>query len=247
MDWTAEASPRRLARIAGWLYLINIVFGFFAIGYVPGALQVTGDAAATARNIQENALLYRLGLVAHMTILLTNIPLTVIWYEVFKVVNRRVVLLVVFFSLVGTAIEAANLLPQFLPLVLLDRGFYASALTTEQIQVLAYIPFDIYTNSYSIYITFFGCFGLTLGYLVFRSTFVPRVLGLLMALGGLAYVFSSFANFLAPVFAARLFPLIALPSLLGEGSLCLWFLLIGVNVGRWQAQAQKEIALSRRG
>src|SRR5438132_1327328 len=100
MDWIAGASPRHLARIAGSLYFVNIVPGFFAIGYVPGVLQVVGDAAATARNIQENALLYRLGLVAHIAVLATNIPLTAIWYELFKVVNRRVVLLVVFFSLV---------------------------------------------------------------------------------------------------------------------------------------------------
>jgi hypothetical protein len=241
MDWIARASPRHLARTAGCLYFINIVLGFFAIGYVPAALQAAGDAAATARNILDNVLLYRFGLVAHMTILATNIPLTVIWYELFKVVNRRVVLLVVFFSLVGTAIEAANLLSEFLPLVLLERSLYSSAFTVEQVQALAYIAFDMHANNYSIYIMFFGFFGLTLGYLVFRSTFVPRVMGVLMAFGGLAYLFSSFANFLAPAFAASLFPLIALPSFLGEGSLCLWFLVIGVNVHRWQEQAAKTV------
>ena len=125
----------------------------------------------------------------------------------------------------------------WIPLAFLERSLYSSAFTVEQVQALAYIPFEMYANNYSIYITFFGFFGLALGYLVFRSTFVPRAMGVLMAFGGLAYLFSSFANFLAPAFAASLFPLIALPSLIGEGSLCLWFLLIGLNTQRWREQA----------
>src|SRR5215831_9249091 len=116
MKWIAGASPQHLARIAGSLYLIIIVGGFFAIGYVPAALVVPGDAAATAHNILAHELLYRLGLVAHMIILVCNIPLALIFYELFKVVNRRLALLVVFFSLVGSAIEGANILNQFAPL-----------------------------------------------------------------------------------------------------------------------------------
>jgi Domain of unknown function (DUF4386) len=115
----AEASPRHLARIAGALYLIIIVEGLFATGYVPAALVVPGDAAATAHNILAHELLYRLGLVAHIIVLPCNIPLAVIFYDLFKVVNRRLSLLVVFFTLVGTAVEGANLLNQFAPLMLL--------------------------------------------------------------------------------------------------------------------------------
>src|SRR6266699_2589205 len=96
----AEASPRRWARIAGVLYLINIVGGFFAIGYLPATLVVPGDAAATARNMLAHELLYRLGLVAHIIVVLTNIPMTLIFYDIFKVVNRRLALLDVFFGLV---------------------------------------------------------------------------------------------------------------------------------------------------
>src|SRR5215469_899350 len=102
---TVQVSPRLKARIAGGLYLIIIVGGFFAIGYVPAALVVAGDAAATAHNILAHELLYRLGLVAHMINLVCNIPLALIFYELFKVVSRRLALLVVFFTLVGTAIE----------------------------------------------------------------------------------------------------------------------------------------------
>src|SRR5216683_5986430 len=84
-----QASPRQLARIAGGLYLFNIVGGAFAIGFVPAMLVVSGNAAATAHNIQANELLYRSGLLAHAMVTATNIPLAVIFYDLFKVVNRR--------------------------------------------------------------------------------------------------------------------------------------------------------------
>jgi len=104
--------------MAGSLYLLNILAGFFAIGFVPATLIVSGDVAATAHNLQTHELLYRLGLAAHLLPILSNMPLAVIFYDLFKVVNRRLALLVVFFTLVGTAVEAANLLNQFVPLVL---------------------------------------------------------------------------------------------------------------------------------
>jgi hypothetical protein len=152
-------------------------------------------------------------------------------------VNRRLALLLVFLTLVGTAIEGANMLNQFVPLVLLDSQRYTGALTVEQLQALAYLPLEMLTVSYATHIVFFGCYGLTIGYLVYRSTFLPRAVGVLMTLGGMAYLISSFAIFLAPSFAAQLFPYIGLPSLVGEGSLCLSLLVIGVNVQRWQERA----------
>jgi len=108
----AAVSPRQLARIAGGLYLLNIVAGFFAIGVVPAILVVAGDAAATVQNIQANQPLYRAGLAAHLIPIVCNVPLVVILYDLFKVVDRRVALLLVFYSLVGTAVETANLLNQ---------------------------------------------------------------------------------------------------------------------------------------
>ena len=237
MERITKAWPQRWARIAGGLYLINILAGFFAVGYVPAAIVVTGDVAATAHNIEAHELLFRLGLVAHVIILCTNVPLAVIFYDLFKVVNRRLALFVAFFTLVGTAVEGANLANQFAPLALLGRGHYASGLTTEQLQALAYMPLDLLGVSYAISSVFFAFYGVAIGYLVFRSTFLPRALGVLLAIGALCYLTYSFAIFLSPEFAARLVPYIQLPSLVGEGSLCLWLLIIGVNVERWKEQA----------
>ena len=233
MEPRAGASPRQLARIAGGLYLLNIVAGFFAIGVVPAALVVSGDAAATVANIQANQLLYRVGLAAHMIPIVCNVPLVVILYDLFKIVERRIALLVVFYSLVRTAVETANLLNQFTPLVLLD----GAQLGADQVQALAYAPLGLLSIGYAIQQVIYAFYLLAAGYLVFRSTFVPRVIGLLLAIGALAYLTYSFASFLSPAFAARLVPYIQLPSLVGEASLCLSLLVIGVNVQRWREQA----------
>jgi hypothetical protein len=243
MDSIAGDSPRQMARTAGALYLINIVFGAFAIGYLPAVLVVSGNAAATAQNIQAHELLYRLGLVAHLIVILTNIPMAVIFYDLFKVVNRRIALLDVFFILVATSVEAASLLNQVAPLVLLGSGPYTSALPAAQLQALAYLPGDLSAISYSIYGVFYGFDIICVAYLVLRSMFLPRVVGVLLAIDGLAYLVYGFANLLAPGFAAHLVPWIQLPAPLGEGSLCLWLLVVGVDVKRWKERASAAIRM----
>ena len=233
----AGASPRQLARIAGALYLLNIVAGFIAIGLVPAILFVEGDVAATLRNIQANELLYRLSLAAHMIPILCNVPLVVILYDLLKGVNKRLALMMVFYSIVGTAVESANLLDQFTPLVLLDGAQGLQALTADQMQALAYAPLRLQTFGYDVQQVIYAGYLLAAGYLVFRSTFLPRVIGVLLAIGAVSYLIYSFASFISPEFAAHLVPYIQLPSLIGEGALCLVLLVIGVNVQRWKGQA----------
>src|ERR671939_377126 len=240
MDSIADTGPRQLARIAGALYLINIVLGAFAISIVPAIVVVAGDAAATAHNIQTHELLYRLGLVAHLVVTVTNVPLALIFYELFKVVNRRLALLDAFFILVATAIEAAGLLNEFAPLVLLGSESFASALPPAQLQAVAYLPNALSGIDYSLHTVFFGFAILIFAYLVVRSRFLPRAIGVLLAIDGLAYLVYSFTDFLAPGFAAGLVPWIQLPALFGEGSLCLWLLVVGVNVERWKEWTRIE-------
>lgn len=237
MDVSAGTSPRRLARTAGALYLLNIVLGGFGFGVVPALLVVSGDAAATAHNIQTHELLYRLGLAALVAECVTNVPLAVIFYDLFSVVNRRLALLVVFFTLVGTAVQAAGLLGQFVPLLLLGGGPYANALPQAQVQALAYLPGDLSAMSYAVTEVFFGFYAICLGYLVLRSTFLPGVIGVLLVIDGLAYLVYSFAELVAPGFAAHLVPWIQVPVLPSEGLLSLWLLVAGVSVERWRRRA----------
>jgi Domain of unknown function (DUF4386) len=241
MDSLWDTSPRRLARIAGALYLINILGGAFAIGFVPAVLVVSGDAAATAHNIQAHALLYRFGLAVHVAVTVTNVPLAVIFYDLFKVVNRRLALLDASFILVATAIEAAGIQNEFAPLFLLGSGPYAGAIPAAQAQALAYLSSDLSGIGYSIHTVFFGLDIICFAYLVLRSTFVPGAIGVLLAIDGVAYLLYSFADLVVPGFAAHLVPWIQLPALIGEGALCLWLLVVGVDVGRWTERAGAAI------
>jgi hypothetical protein len=242
MDSITGASPRQLARAAGALYLINIVFGAFAIGVVP-AMLIVPDVAATAHNIQTHELLYRLGLAAHVVVTLTNIPMALIFYDLLKVVNRRLALLDVFFTLVATAVEAAGILNDSTSVVLLGSRHYTSALPPAQLHALAYLPGDLSTIDYSIYGVFYGFDILCVAYLVLRSTFLPRAIGVLLAIDTLAYLAGGFTDFLAPGVAAHLVPWIGLPTIAGEGSLCLWLLVVGVDVERWKERASAAIRL----
>ncbi|MDN3355616.1 DUF4386 domain-containing protein [Actinomadura sp. DC4] len=234
MDVISGTSPQRLARIAGALYLVNIVAGAFAIGLVP-AMLIKPGIATTVQNIQTHELLYRLGLVAHILVTITNIPMAVIFYDLFKVVNRRLALLDVFFTLVATSAEVAGLLNQFTPVVLLGNGHYANTLSTAQLQALAYLPSDLSTIDYSIYGVFFGLDIMCVAYLLLRSTFMPSTIGVLLAVDALAYLVYGVADLLSPGFTAHLVPWAQLPTILGEGSLCLWLLIAGVDVDRWKS------------
>jgi hypothetical protein len=194
-------SVQRLARIAGALYLVNIVAGAFAIGYV----------SSVAPTIQANQALFRAGVAAHLIVTLTNPPLTLIFYELFKIVNRRLALLAAFFSLVATGIEGASLFGQVGHLV---------------------VP------AYDVYAVFFGFDLMTTGYLVYRSNFLPRAIGVLLVVDGVSCVLYSFVDILAPGFAGYLVPWIQLPILAGEGSLTVWLLVAGVNAARWTERAR---------
>lgn len=237
-----DASPRRLARTAGALYLVNIVLGAFAIGVVP-AILTKSDVAATAHNIQTHELLYRLGLAAHVVVTVTNIPMALIFYDLLKVVNRRLALLDVFFTLVATAVEAAGILNDSAPSVLLGSSRYTNALPPAQLHALAYLPGDLSTIDYSIYGVFYGFDILCVAYLVYKSTFLPRAIGVLLAIDTLAYLAGGFTDFLAPGAAAHLVPWIGLPAIAGEGSLCLWLLVAGVDTERWKERARAAIRM----
>src|SRR5262249_10297053 len=162
-------------------------------------------------NIQANQLLYRAGLVAQLVEMLSNLPLAVIFYELFKVVNRRVTLLVVFSTLVMTAIGAANMLVQFIPLVMFHREHYANNLAVDQLQALLYLALELGPISYHINSGVFAVYGFSIGYLVFTSTFLPRSIGVLLAIGALSYLTYGLASMISPEFAARLVPYIQLP------------------------------------
>lgn len=229
-------SPQLQARIAGVLYLINILTGVFAIIFVRSALLVPGDAAATAHNILAHEMRFRLGFVAEIVTCLTNIPMAVIFYNLFKIVNRNVARADMFFNLTGTAVEAVMLLNHFAPLIFLQGGNFLRAFTPEQLQVQAYVSLQLQDVGLSIALVFFGFDILLTAYFILSSTFLPRFIGVLLAIEGAGYLINSFTQFIAPALQARIFPYFTATGI-GEVSLCLWLIAMGVNVTKWRKQA----------
>jgi hypothetical protein len=199
-------------------------------------LVVHGDAVATAHNIMTHELLYRLGFAVEVFYCACNMPLILIFFDLFKIVNRSAALLVVLFSLVGTAVESVSLLAHFAPIILLSGGRQLSAFPTDQLQAWSYVSLQFFERGFAIALVFFGFYCFAIAYLIIRSTFFPRIIGALLAIEGLFYLINSFSNFLAPKFAAQFFPFLAVSGV-AEISLCLWLLVVGVNVQRWNEQA----------
>ena len=230
------ASPGLKARIAGGLWLMVIAAS--AVAFMPTSmLIVRNDAAATANNILANESLYRLSVAAELVASLCYVGVTVLLYELLKPVSRSLSLLVAFFGLGGVAIGGLSFLSRLAPLVLLRGDEYLSVFTTSQLQALALTSLSLHMFGISISLVFFGLQCFIAGYLILRSTFLPGILGVLLALGGSAYVIGSFANILSPSFGAVLGPFVVLTALAGEGAVGLWLTIMGVNVPRWREQA----------
>jgi Domain of unknown function (DUF4386) len=234
----AESSPRLKARIAGLLYLVVILGGVFAEMGVRARLVVTGDAAATAHNILTHELLYRWGFVIELICILCNVPLSFLLYDLFKIVNRKLAVMALLFAMIGTAVEGVSLLAHFAPLLLLGKGAYLSAFTEAQLQAATYLSLRMFEHGFMIALSFFGFFCIAQGYLIFRSTFFPRVIFALLLIQGTLYLTNSFAHFLAPAVGDRVFPFLAVSGI-AEVSLCLWLLVVSVNESRWLEQATR--------
>jgi len=229
---TFTEHPRFLARVAGAFYLIITAFALFAYLYVRGHVIVPGDMAQTATNLLAQERLYRLGGAAAAVVVVCNLPLGWILFELLKVVNSRLALLALLFITVSSTIEAVNLSNYFAPLLTFTLPEYRSAFQANEIQALARGPIRMFEYLFSVSLTFFGVFCILVGFLIFRSKFLPAVLGLLMMAAGVTYWINSFRLFLAlPI------PYLPWVTLLVELSLALWLVLVGINEAEWRKQA----------
>jgi len=233
---SAETSPRLRARIAGLLYLVITVAAPFGELFVRAKLVVRDDAAATATNILANQSLYRLGGVADLVAFACDVALAVLFYELLKPASRSVSLLAAFFRLMHAAVVSVATLTYFAPLLFLRGSRHLNGFSAEQLQGLTLVCIRLHGQGYNIGLLFFGIHCVLLGYLIFRSTFLPRILGPLMALAGLCYLTNSLASLLAPAFKAVIYPYILMPAGIAELSLMLWLIVVGVNVQRWKEQ-----------
>jgi hypothetical protein len=233
---TANVSPQLYARIAGVLYLINIGCGIFGEVFVRGHLIVPGNAVATAHNIMASEFLFRCSVVGDLIMHITDVPITLIFYVLLKPVSKNLALLAAMFSMLQTAVLCANKLNLVTVLLLLGGSGYLKAFDPNQLQVLASLSLAQHDYGFGIGLIFFGVSCLVIGYLMLRSGYFPRTLGVMQAIAGICYLINSFALLLSPTLADKMFPAIVIPSFIGELSTCVWLIVRGVNIPMWQKQ-----------
>jgi len=217
--------------------LIIIVIGLFGEAFVRDKLIVSGDAAATARNLMASESLWRFHIAAELLLLICAIVLLTILFVLLRPVSRELTLLALFFNLVSIGLEAATAMYLVVALFPLGNAAYLKAFSPEQLYAMATLSLKSHGYGFGVSLLFFGCFCLVIGHVIYKSGFLPKALGALMQIAGLCYLTDSFSLILSPPVANRLFPAVLIPAFVGEMSLCLWLLLRGVDVHRWKERA----------
>lgn len=225
-------SIKKTARDAGILYLLLAVFGAFGILYIP-SLTIPGDAAATINNIRESESLFRLSFVSGLISQIIFIVLVLVLYKLLKPVNKNQALLMVILALVSVPITMLNQLNQFAALLLLSGADYLKVFPVDQLQAQVMFFLDMSEHGIFIVQIFWGLWLLPFGYLVYKSGFLPRILGILLIVGGFGYVIDFLTIFLWPNID------IAFADFTGFGEVIIlfWLLIKGVNVERWEKRA----------
>jgi hypothetical protein len=234
---TLETSPQVYARIAALLYLVVISAGIIAQMVIGGQIIVDGDAATTASNILAHKDLFQLAFTLYMIEMMCQTALAVLFYILLKPVNRNVALLALVFFLVGCTIKTISRLFYIAPLLVLGSSSYLNIFSTEQLQALALLLLNVNDQAAGIALAFFGVSTFLNGYLIFRSAFLPRILGILSMLAGLGW-----STFIYPPIGNQLFMVILLLGLIGSVSLIFWLLTRGVNVEKWNQVSRLQSA-----
>ncbi len=229
--------PQHYARLCGFFYLYIIVAGIFAELFVRAKLVIPTDAGATAHNILSHESLFRIGFSGEILHLSFDVMVAVILYALLRPVDRSIALLAAFMRFACDLILAVASMSHFAALKLLHGGAALESFSSGQLHSLALWVMNLHGDAYAISLVFFGFACLALGHLLFYSDFLPKALGVLLALAGVCYLFTSFAQFLDPAFAQRLFPVFFIPCFVGELGFALWMLVKGVKVEKWRERA----------
>lgn len=224
------------ARIAGILYLLITILSIPIHFIIPAQLIVAGDAATTASNIMASGGLFRMGIAAEFVLLLSEIVLSILLYVIFKPVNKTLSLVAAVSRLAMTTIHGVNLLTHFIVLLLLSGAGYLTVFAPNQLHALGMVFLNAYDYGFTIGIVFLFLHALILGYLIFKSGYFPKILGVLFIIASLGYLIDSFSHILinnyktGPVY-------LAIPIAIAELAFPLWLIIKGVNAEQWKKRA----------
>ncbi|WP_025664773.1 DUF4386 domain-containing protein [Aquimarina megaterium] len=230
-------SNQKTGRIAGLLFLTIIAAGMFAEFFVRQKIFVTDDPATTAANIANNGWLYRLGIVSDLVMILAFFFYPLVLDRVFKHVNKELSRLMVSSVMISVAILCVTMLAMIAPLLLTSGANYMEGFTTNQINGLVTFFLKLHTNGYVISQIFYGLYLFPLGYMIFKSGLAPKIIGVLLILGCIGDQIDVIRYFLFPNSESVLLENITIPADLGEMSLCLWLLIMGLRNRKVETQS----------
>ncbi|MGC1321678.1 MAG: DUF4386 domain-containing protein [Candidatus Udaeobacter sp.] len=234
-----ETNPRSIARIAGLFYLLTggTAFAFFT----RGKLFTGADAANIVSNILVHESLYRSAVVADLFGTACYLVVVTLLYRLFKPVNASVSLLAAFCGLLGCAVQAGACCFDLAALTTARALSNPASVSSDQLYAAVQLLIRLHAQSFNLAILFFGFYCFFIGCLALRATFLPRVVGALMAVAGFAYIVNEVASFLSLPLAGYLSSYATILGGVGELSLLLWLLIFGVNAQRWREQAHRDI------
>ena len=235
-----ESSPLLYARLLGYLYLVIITFGIFSEVVVRGTLVEAGDPSATAANLRSSEWLFRLGFAADLVVFLSAVAVALILYLLLRPVNRALSMVAAGFRLTQTAILGLNLLNMSAVLLILGEAEYlGDHFEAEQLDALGLLFLDLHKYGYVLGLTFFALHALVVGYLVFVSGFLPKVLGVLLALAGMGSLIDNITFFLVPGYDGGISPVVLAPAFIAEISFCFWLVFRGIDTEEWHTRATR--------
>ncbi len=220
-------SVNKTARIAGALYLLMVPLGILGILYVPNTIVVSGDAVATANNMLANETIYRLGILSAILVQITNLFVVLFLYKLLKPVNETVGRLMVIFLFLGIPIAMLNEVNAAAALLVLQGS--------EPMYDLMTLFLEMHTYGVQIAGVFWGLWLFPMGYLVYKSNYIPKIIGILLMIGCFGYLLDSVLFILFPDLGVS----VSQFTFIGEIALPLWLLIKGVNVAQWEKQTLK--------
>jgi len=229
-----SSAIQKYARLAAVLYLLITALAVFVHFYVPGQLIVAGDAVTTAENLRASSGLFRVGIAAELLLLLCEVALSLILYVLLRPVHKSLSLIAAVARLVMTTVHGANMLAQLAVFALVSGAGYLAAFDPEQLGALAMVLLEASSYGFSAGIFFLTLHAAVLGYLIVRSGYFPKVIGVLFMIAAVGYLIDSLCHVLIPGYVTGA-PVIAIPIALSEIAFPLWLLFKGVNAGRWNA------------
>jgi Domain of unknown function (DUF4386) len=238
MKSSNQLNIQAYARAAGILFLVTLIAGGFGEGYMPSRILVPNDAAATAANIKANTFLFRLGFAGFLVESLCDTALALTFYVLLRPVDKHVSLLAAFFGLMAAATFAATELFYFMALHWLSDATYLKSFQPEQLQTLALLSIKYHTFGANLFTAYYGVAWIIRSYLIVRSGYLPKLIGVLMGIGGAGFIARNFLLILAPAYASDVLLMLLFP---GGLLFMVWLFFRGVNIAKWHERTAASV------